>query len=76
MWAYQWRLLLNRNGHVIKSRMETEMKRLWVVFIRTLQLLLYWLTLKDGSEGWLVEPGTYYIRPHTTIQPKQTIKIL
>ena len=21
----------------------------------TLQLLLYWLTLKDGSEGWLVD---------------------
>ena len=33
----------------------------------TLQLLLYWLTLKYGSEGWLVEPGPYYIRPHTTI---------
>ena len=33
----------------------------------TSQLLLYWITLKDGSEGWLVEPGPYYIRPHTTI---------
>ena len=39
-----------------------------------LQLLLYWLTLKDGSEDWLVEPGPYYIRPHTIILPEQTIK--
>ena len=28
----------------------------------TLQLLLYWLTLKEGSEDWLVEPGPYHIR--------------
>ena len=42
----------------------------------TLQLLLYWLTLKDGSEGWLVEPEPYYIRPHTIIPPEQTIEIL
>ena len=34
----------------------------------TLQLLLYWLTLKDGSEGWLVEPGPI-IRPHTITTP-------
>ena len=27
MWVYQWRLLLNRNGHVIKPGMETEMKQ-------------------------------------------------
>ena len=42
----------------------------------TLQLLLYWLTFKDGSEGWLAEPGPYYIRHYTTIPPEQTIEIL
>ena len=42
----------------------------------TLQLLLYWFTLKDSSEGWLVESEPYYIRSHTIIPPEQTIEIL
>ena len=48
-----------------------EIKWLWVYSFYTLQLLLYCFTLKGGSEGWLVEPEPYYIRPHTSIYPSK-----
>ena len=62
--------VISSKRHVIKPGMG---KELW----HTLKLLLYWLTLKDSLEGWLVESGSYCcIRPHTIMQSEQTIEIL
>ena len=52
---------------VINSEWKRKRNEMALGSFYTIQLLLYWFTLKDGSEGWLVEPGPYDIRPHTII---------